>query len=196
MKPVIIITIAVVCSVVAVLGILAGFVGISNIEVEKQNEELQEYYTDLDLAESYKIEYYNIASDSCSKDPPPATYREAEIQLEKEKLLIEYRNQMQPRVFSLEHNMNFLHEKYPDNDYFEFDETICPYDEEWRVLSEALNDLRQELTGNLNAEQVGKVESYVSNQYENCIEKNNTKFICDAKLGEFTEQAKLVLGYN
>ena len=124
MKPVIIITIAVVCSVVAVLGILAGFVGISNIEVEKQNEELQEYYTDLDLAESYKIEYYNIASDSCSKDPPPATYREAEIQLEKEKLLIEYRNQIQPRVFSLEHNMNFLHEKYPDNDYFEFDETI------------------------------------------------------------------------
>ena len=100
MKPIVIIAISIVCSVVAVLGILAGFVGVSNIEAEKQNKNLQKYYADLDLAESYRVEYDKIAWNLCMKSPPPSTYDEAEIQLSKSKQLLEYSIQVQPRVFT------------------------------------------------------------------------------------------------
>ncbi len=196
MKPVIIIVLAVVCSVGAMIGILAVFDGINNIEAEKQNEKLREYYADLDLAESYKIQYDEIAWNLCSKNPPPTSYRDAERQLEEEENKLAYGIQMQPKVFSLRENMEFLQEKYPDNVYFKFDETTCPYEEEWAVVSKALSDYRRELTGELTASETDKVEAFVSNQYKKCIEEKTSKFICDAKLGEFTETAKLIYGYN
>ena len=60
------------------------------------------------------------------------------------------------------------------------------------MLYETAKNYQDELT----IEQMENVTLYVSNQYEKCIEENNTTFTCNAKLGEFTEQAKLVLGYN
>ena len=56
MKPVTIIALAVGCSVVAVFAILF-------IIIEINNQQLQEYYNDLDLAQSYKNQYYEISSD-------------------------------------------------------------------------------------------------------------------------------------
>jgi hypothetical protein len=192
MKPVIIIAIAVVCSVVAVLGILAGFVGISNIEAEKQNEELQEYYNDLDIAQSYKIQYDEIWFNTCMNEPPALTYDKAERQKEKAQNILKYVASIQSTLEDLNNDMDILSEKYPNNDYFEFEGITCPYDEEWAIVHESLINFQ----GKLTDEQTDKVTMYVSNQYEKCIEKNNTEFICNAKLGEFTEQAKLVLGYN
>ena len=108
MKPVIIIAIAVVCSVVAVLGILAGFVGISNIEAEKQNEELQEYYNDLDIAQSYKIQYDEIWFNTCMNEPPALTYDKAERQAEKARSVVEYIARMQLTLEDLDNGMDIL----------------------------------------------------------------------------------------
>ena len=196
MKPVIIIVIAVVCSVVAVLTILFVFQQVENSQIQKQNEALQEYYDDLDLAESYRVEYDEIAWNSCLKNPLPSSYQEGVRQLAEAERNLEYVLRMQPRVFSLEQNMQFLQEKYPNSDYFEFEEVNCPYEEEWAIAIEALRDYQRELTGELTTEEIDKVEIFVSKQYEKCIEENTSKFICDAKLGEFTESAKLVYGIN
>ena len=184
MKPVIIIAIAVVCSVIVVLGILIGFVGVSNIEAEKQNEKLREYYGDLDLAESYRIEYDEIAWNSCMKSPPPTTEDERVQSLEESEIKLQYSERMQSTMISLIVQMVLLQEKYPDNDYFEFDETTCPYDEEWIKSIEVFEK---------NTERIIK---FVANQYEKCIDENQSEVICDSKLDEFEELAKLVYGRN
>jgi hypothetical protein len=196
MKPIVIIAIAVVCSVVAMVGVLAIFVGINDIETKKQNDELQEYYSDLDIAQSYKIQYDEIWFNTCMNEPPALTYDKAERQAEKARSVVEYIARMQLTLEDLDNGMDILSKKYPNNDYFEFELIPCPYEEEWNVVSDALRDYQREITGELTTEQTDKVTMYVSNQYEKCIEENNTKFICNAKLGEYTEQAKLVLGYN
>lgn len=179
------------------VGVLTVSVGINNIEAEKQNEKLQEYYADLDLAESYRIEFNEIAWNLCEKNPPiPSSYQEGVRALEEAKRNLEYYARMQPKVFSLEQNMQFLQEKYPNSNYFEFEEVNCPYEEEYALAREALKSYKRELTGELTTEETDKVEAYVSNQYEKCIEGNQSEIICKSKLGEFTETAKLIYGYN
>ena len=76
MKPVVIIAIAVGCSVAAVFGVLFAL-------TEINNQQLQEYSNDLDLAQSYKNQYYEITSDFCINEPPPSSYNESVRLLEK-----------------------------------------------------------------------------------------------------------------
>ena len=188
MKPVIIIAIAVVCSVVAVLGVLVAFSTMQQMEFEEKQKELQSYYGDLDLAESYKLRYWNIMEKYCPP-PFPESFREAEIQLEqlKVKLIGLSSNQELP---ILHEKMDLLAQKYPDSDYFVLEHS-CPYSEDWDKLHEALLNYQ----GQLTTEQSQKVSDFVSNQLKKCLEKDN-QMVCNARLGEFTETAKLVLGYN
>ena len=191
MKPIVIIAIAVVCSVVAMIGVLAIFVGINDIETEKQNEELQEYYADLDIAQSYKIKYLDIMSNTCM-GYFPETYNEMQQTIKKAQGISNYLISHSSELNAITNTMKSLQEKYPNNDYFYLEEIQCPDQDAWDMLYETAKNYQDELT----IEQMENVTLYVSNQYEKCIEKNNTEFICNAKLGEFTEQAKLVLGYN
>jgi hypothetical protein len=191
LKPVIIIAIAVVCSVVAMIGVLAIFVGINDIDTEKQNEKLQEYYTDLDLAESYKIKYLDIMSNTCM-GYFPETYDEMQQKIKKAQGMSNYLISHSSELNAITNTMKSLQEKYPNSDYFYLEEIQCPDQDAWDTLYERTKNYQGELT----IEQTEKVTMYVSNQYEKCIEEDNTKFVCDAKLGEFTESAKLVLGYN
>ncbi len=178
MKPVIIIAIAVVCSVGAVLGILAVLTGVSNAE-------LQEYYVDLDIAQSYKIQYLEIFDKMyCMKNPPPTTDDEI-IQLQNEfELQSQYVERIQPTLDSLTTQVKILQEKYPDDNYFKLDVPFCPYQEEWIKYSDYV-DIQTE-----------RKAEFIANQYEKCIEVNQSETVCDSKLDEFTELAKLVLGNN
>jgi hypothetical protein len=196
MKPVMIIIIAVVCSVVVMIGVLAVFVGINNIEAEKQNEKLQEYYADLDLAESYKIQYDEIWFNTCMNEPPASSYDKAERQAKKAGSILEYIAYMQFTLEDLDNGMDILSKKYPNSDYFKFELLTCPYEEEWAVVGKALKDYQRELTGELTVSETDKVTAFVSLQYQKCIEEVTSKFICDARLGEFTETAKLIYGFN
>ncbi len=180
MKPVIIIAIAVVCSVGAVLGILVILQEINNLQS-------QEISKDFDLARAYQIEYDEIMAKTCMPKPSSTyekglVYEQAMQESAKQKL--EYFTSKMSALENLNQNMKSLQEKYPNNDYFEFELIDCPYDEEW-VEIKSLFDKRTD-----------RILSCVSLQYQKCLDENNNEFECDSKLEEFTETAKLIYGYN
>jgi len=174
-----------------ILAILIGLNFVSSIQqtgFEENQKELQSYYRDLDLAESYKLRYWNIMEKYCPP-PLPESFREAEIQLEQMKIQMMELSSNQ-ELPELHEKMDLLSQKYPDSDYFVLEHS-CPYDEDWDKAYEALLNYR----GQLTSEQSQKVSDFVSNQLEKCLEKDS-QMACNARMGEFTETAKLVLGYN
>ena len=135
MKPVIIIGIAVVCSVVAVLCILFTLEEIANME-------LKEYQQDLNLSYSYNEEYYKITYDRCV-GPVPTSYGEAVKQLEIEKQKLKNLNYYHTQLSNLEGKMDLLQKKYPNSEYFTFDPVTCPYDKEWGEANKRLEEYRE-----------------------------------------------------
>ena len=140
MKPVVIIAIAVGCSVAAVFGVLFAL-------TEINNQQLQEYSNDLDLALSYKNQYYEITSDLCINEPPPSSYNEAVRGLEKSKEILRDFNRIVSDQNDLENKMSILSEKYPDNDYFVLEDATCLYQEEWDRATSALEEYRLRQSG-------------------------------------------------
>ena len=132
MKPVIIIAIAVVCSVGAMTGVLLVFQQVENSEIQKQNEELQEYYRDLDLGGMYREEYLAISSNKCiTINPLSASLVNAYLGLQELERISEYTIRKQSTVENLEQKMELLHEKYPNTDFFVLEKANCPYEKEW-----------------------------------------------------------------
>jgi len=128
MKPVIIIAIAVVCSVVTVLGILGT---ISYIE----DMENQLFRNDLLLAADIQTQYDIIMSNTCLPDPTisfsdgtSATQSLAKIESQ-----VQYISEKQSELDDLRYNMELLQKKYPEGD-FTLTEYPCPYNEEWISL--------------------------------------------------------------
>ncbi len=182
----IIIVIAVVCSVVAVLGILVVLQGINDLQS-------QEIRKDLDLARAYQTEYDEIMAKTCLPDSFPTSYHDAEIQLAGLKNNVDYFMEQESNLSKLEKNMELLQEKYSNTDIiFVLTEHFCSYDEEQQGYEKAK---RIELNDRIDEKSEIR-ENFVSLQYQKCIEEGTSKFICDTKLGKFTETAKLVYGYN
>ena len=140
MKPVVIIAIAVGCSVAAVFGVLFAL-------TEINNQQLQEYSNDLDLALSYKNQYYEITSDLCINEPPPSSYNEGVRLLEKSKRILQDAVSMQSTIEDLKNKMSILSEKYPDSDYFVLEDATCLYQEEWDRATSALEEYRLRQSG-------------------------------------------------
>ena len=139
MKPVIIIAIAVVCSVVAVLGVLVGLDQIATMQAQQAYDEYQQ---DLNLSYSYNEEYYKITYDRCV-GPVPTSYGEAVKQLEIEKQKLKNLNYYHTQLSNLEGKMDLLQKKYPNSEYFTFDPVTCPYDKEWGEANKRLEEYRE-----------------------------------------------------
>jgi len=139
MKPVFIIAIAVVCSVVAVLGVLSILQEIADME-------FREHKQDIDSAYSYKEKYSELKYDlSCVGSPPPKTLGEATTQLKKLNSELEniQRGTFTEELSILEYEMSLLHDKYPNSDYFTFDLVTCPYEKEWKEAQKILDQYRE-----------------------------------------------------
>ena len=169
MKPVVIIAIAVVCSVVAVLGVLAGL-DESNSTRSDLSKAYDEYQRDLSLASSYNQEYLILKESLCSDRPPPTTYEEAkQMSKDYEKILREIAKEQavkpddvlsewtpgdkleltnvtpSDRLSELENKMKNLQKKYPNNSReFTFDTVTCPYAEEWDRAIESFREYQYE----------------------------------------------------
>jgi hypothetical protein len=139
MKPVIIIVIAVVCSVVVVLGVLMGLQQIATMQAQQAYDEYQQ---DLNLSYSYNEEYYKITYDRCV-GPVPTSYGEAVKQLEIEKQKLKNLNYYHTQLSNLEGKMDLLQKKYPNSEYFTFDPVTCPYDKEWGEANKRLEEYRE-----------------------------------------------------
>ena len=159
MKPVVIIAIAVVCSVAAVLGVL---VVLEQVTTNQAQQNYDEFQRDVSLANSYNLEYTEIKRSECLDFPPPTTYSEAEQAVEyfgqKLREVAEAQKRMQDestseewesgdsinlgitsnaeRLTQLENNMQNLQEKWPNYVSFSFDTVYCPYEEEWEEAKE------------------------------------------------------------
>ena len=168
MKPILIITIAVVCSVITVLGVLVGLESINTIQVDKTRDnfasDYDEYQRDLSRAYSYNQEYVTLKESQCSDKPPPTTWKEAKQELDNyEKILREIaaeqaaeQNEVSSEWVSgdelvltsvtptnqlneLKDKMKELQKKYPNNsEDFTFDVVTCPYAEEWDRVKEVM----------------------------------------------------------
>ena len=139
MKPVIIIVIAVVCSVVVVLGVLMGLQQIATMQAQQAYDEYQQ---DLNLSYSYNEEYYKITYDRCV-GPVPTSYGEAVKQLEIEKQKLKNLNYYHTQLSNLEGKMDLLQKKYPNSEYFTFDSVTCPYDKDWEEANKRLEEYRE-----------------------------------------------------
>ena len=139
MKPVIIIVIAVVCSVVVVLGVLMGLQPIATMQAQQAYDEYQQ---DLNLSYSYNEEYYKITYDRCV-GPVPTSYGEAVKQLEIEEQKLKNLNYYHTQLSNLEGKMDLLQKKYPNSEYFTFDPVTCPYDKEWGEANKRLEEYRE-----------------------------------------------------
>jgi len=144
MKPLIIIAIAVGCSVVAMIGVLAIFQQVENSEIQKQNEELEEYFRDLDLAEMYRIEYLDISYNTCLTNPPPSSVADAVIGLAEAERTLAYVEKMKSTVENLEQKMELLQEKYRNDDFFVLEKANCPYEKEWAEAYSLLQQFERE----------------------------------------------------
>jgi len=135
LKPIVIIAIAVVCSVAAVLGVLFILQEIADVE-------FREYQQDVTLASSYKMKYSEIKYDRCV-GPVPTSYGEAVKQLEIEEQKLKNLNYYHTQLSNLEGKMDLLQKKYPNSEYFTFDPVTCPYDKEWGEANKRLEEYRE-----------------------------------------------------
>ena len=173
MKPILIITIAVVCSVITVLGVLVGLESINTIQVDKTRDnfasDYDEYQRDLSRAYSYNQEYVTLKESQCLDKPPPTTYDEAKqmydhykkilqeiadaYDAEQDEVLSEWVSgdkivltSVTPtnQLSNLEDKMKNLQKKYPNNSGdFTFDVVTCPYAEEWDRAKKRLDAYRE-----------------------------------------------------
>jgi len=144
MKPLIIIAIAVGCSVVAMIGVLAIFQQVENSEIQKENDARQEYLRDLDLAEMYRIQYLDISYNSCLTKPPPSSVVDAAGGLAEVERILAYVEKMQSTVEDLEQKMELLQEKYRNDDFFVLEKANCPYEKEWAEAYSLLQQYERE----------------------------------------------------
>jgi len=128
MKPVVIIAIAVVCSVVAVLGVLVGLYLIAAMQAQ---QDYDDYQRDLSLAISYNQEHVRLQEFLCEDKPPPTSYDEAVKQLQIAEQKMKQLSEISARQSNLEDKMDSLQKKYPNSEFFTFDVVTCPYAEEW-----------------------------------------------------------------
>ena len=140
MKPVVIIAIAVVCSVVAVLGVLVGLDQIATIQAQ---QDYDDYQRDLSLAISYNQEHVRLQEFLCEGKPPPTSYDEAVKQLEIAKQKLKQLNEISARQSNLEDKMDSLQKKYSNSEFFTFDLVTCPYEKEWKEAQKSLDQYRE-----------------------------------------------------
>jgi len=144
MKPLIIIAIAVGCSVVAMIGVLAVFQQVENSQIQIENDAHQEYFRDLDLGEMYRIEYLDISYNSCMTNPPPSSLADAVIGLEEAEQKLAYVKRMQSTVENLVQKMELLQEKYRNDDFFVLEKANCLYEKEWAEAYSLLQQYERE----------------------------------------------------
>ena len=144
LKPVFIIAIAVVCSVVAVLGVLSVLQEIADMEFRERQQ-------DIDSAYSYKEKYSELKYDlTCADYPPAQTWSEAREQMEiarkqLEQIALNQKGTFTDELSILESKMSLLQDKYPNSDYFTFDPVTCPYEKEWAEARAQMGRYRDEL---------------------------------------------------
>jgi hypothetical protein len=126
MKPVVIIAIAVVCSVIAMLGIL--FVIDYN-----NNQILLEYNQDVNRALSLKLQWMELTKEYCMRILPPTTYSEGiEAKNESQRVLeLVTKNEKGNVLSEIKSEMEQLAKKYSDYKYFVLEDASCIYEKEW-----------------------------------------------------------------
>ena len=138
MKPVVIIAIAVVCSVAGTLGVLIAWQGVATMQSYDPNEE---FFRDEARYQLYESQYQIIYSQYCSP-PLPESFREAEnnMRIMEQNL---YNMLNDPELDAIQQKMKLLREKYPDRPaFFPVPEPDCPYDEAYDRLSREFAQLK------------------------------------------------------
>jgi len=184
-KTVAIVSISVVASVVAVLGVLFGVGAYEQLEYEKALQEYNKFYSDYLIASSYQNEINDFLIDLCSKTPMPKSLGEAMLTLR----LLEGKHieQELERIKSLDYQIKEIQEKYSGTQYyddFNFDTYECS------TLKEMAESLEKFYGNPDEIEKLAqKFQGDCLAKAQNPLEQNK----CYAQIEEFRDTAKLVL---
>jgi DNA repair exonuclease SbcCD ATPase subunit len=148
MKPVVIIAIAVVCSVVAVLGGLTVLESVTIMQVDSLRDEMgkdyDEYRQDLFRASSYNQEHMRLQEFFCSDNPPTTDWDAANKAMRELEEKMKRANDVIVQLNEIKDKMSLLQKKYPNNSgEFTFDVVTCPYEEEWKEAKKSLDQYRE-----------------------------------------------------
>jgi len=136
LKAIVIITIVVICSVVAVLGIL-------NFSSSIEDEKTRVFEIDLADADQIQSQYNQIMDELCLDEPLPDSFKELSELTDKLELNLQKINEKTDKMKELKTKMDLLYSKYTstsESNYFVLHDQSCPHNEELTKLKDVENN--------------------------------------------------------